>query len=148
MLVQLISLGVAVWCAAPSPRAGLSQVVVCAVAVGLTWLLGTTPGCRSTRSVALGGLLLVNGVLTAEHPHLLQLGAWSAALLAAAVGHFAPHPDMATPPPAPPDPRSVEGIADALIATCFPPDPPPPPVVAVQAETADLGAVGILLRKI
>lgn len=148
VLVQVLSLGVAAWCAAPHPRVGLPQVVVCAVAVGLTWLLGTTTGCRSARSVTLGGMVLVNGVITAENPHPLQLGAWSAALLAAVVGHFTPHPDMVTPCPEPVDPRSVEGLADALIAECFPPDPVPPPVVAVQAETADLGAVGILLRKL
>ena len=62
------------------------------------------------------------------------------ALLAAAVGHFAPHPDMVAPCPEPVDPRSVDGIADATIATLLPSKVNPNERLQVSASVVSAGA--------
>jgi hypothetical protein len=146
--VQVAALAVTGWCATSSPRDGAAQLVVAAVAVLLVWVTGVLPGARSARTVALVALLAVNGAVTmvwAHHPP--QLAALAVSMLAAAAGHFAPHPDTITVEPVAPDPRTSDGLADALIADLFPPGPQPA-VRGSQEDTAHLGPLGIVLRRI
>jgi len=114
---------------------GLSQDMVAAAAVILTWILGTLPGARPARTVALGMLSAVSAAVMAGHPTPGAMTAWALTIAGLGVGSYAPHPDDVTPAPNPWEAARVaeaSRVRTAVVAdpAQLTPDGPPATLIA------------------